>query len=70
MMFTQTDIATWMRLARSPAGPTLTFRVHSYSTMRDVVGLQKRPISLEAGKNFTPMVSPLSWNFLTFFSSC
>jgi len=43
MLFTVTKVATWMKLAKLPQGPTLTFRVDSFSLARDVRASQKRP---------------------------
>ena len=31
MMFTETELGSYMRMARLPRGPTLTFRIHSVS---------------------------------------
>lgn len=32
MMFTETELGSYMRLARLPRGPTLTFKLHNVST--------------------------------------
>lgn len=36
-VFTITEVSPYMRLARLPQGPTLTFKIHDYSLSRDVV---------------------------------
>lgn len=43
ILFTATKSATYMKMSRLPQGPTLTFRVDSFSTTRDVKASQKRP---------------------------
>ena len=46
--FSKSEIATYMRVIRLPRGPTLTFKVLSYSLGRDIVSSLKRN---EATKN-------------------
>ncbi|XP_026330458.1 protein Peter pan [Hyposmocoma kahamanoa] len=49
MLFTETELGTYMRLARLPRGPTLTFRLHNYSLARDVVSsLRKQYVIMRA----------------------
>ncbi|KAK2192009.1 hypothetical protein NP493_41g06030 [Ridgeia piscesae] len=43
IVFTKNEAAINMRLIRLPRGPTMTFKVHSYALLRDVVGALKRP---------------------------
>mmetsp|Transcript_73682 Transcript_73682/g.194299 ORF Transcript_73682/g.194299 Transcript_73682/m.194299 type:complete len:458 (-) Transcript_73682:106-1479(-) len=43
IVFTQTKAASYMKLVKLPQGPTLTFRLASYSLARDVRAAQKRP---------------------------
>lgn len=45
-IFSSTDLGTYMRLIRIPHGPTLTFKVMSYSLRSDIHKLQARPKSL------------------------
>jgi len=42
-IFSATKAATYMKLARLPQGPTLTFRVDSFTLAREVKASQKRP---------------------------
>lgn len=42
MAFTQTSTAPYWKVARLPSGPTLTFRVHEFSLMRDVRKHQRK----------------------------
>eukprot|EP00441_Pelagodinium_beii_P032857 CAMPEP_0197632826 /NCGR_PEP_ID=MMETSP1338-20131121/9387_1 /TAXON_ID=43686 ORGANISM="Pelagodinium beii, Strain RCC1491" /NCGR_SAMPLE_ID=MMETSP1338 /ASSEMBLY_ACC=CAM_ASM_000754 /LENGTH=431 /DNA_ID=CAMNT_0043204397 /DNA_START=39 /DNA_END=1331 /DNA_ORIENTATION=- len=43
VLFTATKAATYMKLARLPQGPTLTFKVDSFTLSREVRAAQKRP---------------------------
>lgn len=45
LLFSQTETATNLRIAKFPQGPTLFFRILSYALMKDVVALQKKPRS-------------------------
>ena len=45
MIFSQTASGTNLRICRTPHGPTLIFRVHHYSLMKDVAAAQIRPRS-------------------------
>ncbi|KAG8238449.1 hypothetical protein J437_LFUL002906 [Ladona fulva] len=42
LMFTRTQLSTYLRIARFPRGPTLTFRVHNYSLARDVISTVRK----------------------------
>lgn len=42
IMFTKSDIGIYMKIGRLPRGPTLTFKINSYSLIRDVVASMKR----------------------------
>ncbi|XP_037068441.1 suppressor of SWI4 1 homolog [Pollicipes pollicipes] len=44
-LFTRTQISTYMKLAKFPRGPTLTFRVHDYTLSRDVLHSLKRMVT-------------------------
>ncbi|KAL4420706.1 hypothetical protein ABPG75_010362 [Micractinium tetrahymenae] len=43
LVLTATHNASYLRIAKTPRGPTLTMRIHSYSLIRDVVAAQQRP---------------------------
>lgn len=45
LIFSQTKVGTNLRIARSPRGPTLTFRVTQYSTIKDINTIQQTPRS-------------------------
>ncbi|KAL1123169.1 hypothetical protein AAG570_002256 [Ranatra chinensis] len=42
VMFTCTELGPYMRVARLPQGPTLTFKIHDYCLARDVISSLKR----------------------------
>ncbi|KAK1317167.1 Peter Pan-like protein [Acorus calamus] len=43
MMLSKTGFGPYLRVARTPQGPTLTFKIHEYSTAADVAQSQTRP---------------------------
>ena len=43
LMLSATHNAAYLRIAKSPRGPTLTLRIHEYSLIRDVLSAQQRP---------------------------
>lgn len=45
VIFTATKLATWVKIAKLPQGPTLTFKVESFSLMSDIRAAQKKPRS-------------------------
>ncbi|CAM9842110.1 unnamed protein product [Phaeothamnion confervicola] len=56
LMLSQTEQSLNLRVARSPDGPTLTFKVTQYSLMRQVRALQKRPIDVPHAYSTSPLV--------------
>ncbi|BES91591.1 Brix [Nesidiocoris tenuis] len=42
VMFTVTDVAPYLRIAKVPRGPTLTFKIHKYILARDVASSSKK----------------------------
>jgi ribosome biogenesis protein SSF1/2 len=56
-LFSATEIGTYLRLIRIPHGPTLTFRIQSYSLMSDIHRLQARPKSVsDEDRNCAPIL--------------
>mmetsp|Transcript_34876 Transcript_34876/g.91792 ORF Transcript_34876/g.91792 Transcript_34876/m.91792 type:complete len:442 (+) Transcript_34876:101-1426(+) len=49
LILSATDKHSYLRLARSPQGPTLTFRLESYSLSGDLAAMLKRPYSAGQG---------------------
>ena len=43
IVFTKTDVGTYMKLLCVPRGPTLTFKVNEFSLTKDVLSFQKHP---------------------------
>mmetsp|Transcript_8071 Transcript_8071/g.23132 ORF Transcript_8071/g.23132 Transcript_8071/m.23132 type:complete len:443 (+) Transcript_8071:168-1496(+) len=43
LILTASENASYLRIAKSPRGPTLTMRIHNYSLMRDVLGAKQHP---------------------------
>ncbi|KAJ1649100.1 rRNA-binding ribosome biosynthesis protein [Dispira simplex] len=56
VVFSRTDSGVNMRLARLPRGPTLTFRVHTYSLIKDVLKLSKHAHPPGAEYQTSPLV--------------
>ncbi|XP_059609900.1 protein Peter pan [Phlebotomus argentipes] len=44
------------KVARLPRGPTLTFKIHQFTLMKDVIGAQKRPYMDEKSYESAPLV--------------
>lgn len=45
LIVSKTETAPYLRVARTPQGPTLTFKIHEYSLALDVAKSQLRPRS-------------------------
>ncbi|KAJ3087846.1 hypothetical protein HK102_010169 [Quaeritorhiza haematococci] len=56
LVFSRTDAGANLRMARLPRGPTLSFRINSYSLMRDIRALQKNPKSAASDFKTAPLV--------------
>lgn len=57
MMFSETDLGSYLRFARVPRGPTLTYKIHRYSTCADVAKILRRPHSPDGAEyNHPPLV--------------
>ena len=65
MLFSRTETGVNLRIARTPRGPTLHFKVHSYSLAKDVKKYQKSP--KEAANDFLnpPLVNPFKLGSLS-----
>uniref|UniRef100_A0A336KW58 CSON012370 protein n=1 Tax=Culicoides sonorensis TaxID=179676 RepID=A0A336KW58_CULSO len=55
-IFTQTETALSLKIARMPKGPTLTFKVHQYTLSRDVLSSMKTQFFDEDCYHFAPIV--------------
>lgn len=56
MILSNTKTSPYLRLARSPHGPTLTFKIHAYSLAADVARAQTRPRAPPAIFKSPPLV--------------
>ncbi|CAH0723988.1 unnamed protein product, partial [Brenthis ino] len=56
MVFTETELGLYMRLARMPRGPTLTFRIHNYSLARDVISSLKKQYVISRAFQNAPLI--------------
>nr|CAG8547356.1 344_t:CDS:2 [Entrophospora candida] len=56
LIFTQTENGTNFRLARVPRGPTLCFKVHKYSLIKDVFSSQINPKAYGLEYNSSPLL--------------
>ncbi|KAI9593677.1 Brix domain-containing protein [Syncephalis fuscata] len=56
LVFGRTETAVNLRMARVPHGPTLTFRICTYSLARDVLSSQRRPKSPGAEFQTAPLL--------------
>ncbi|CAG8459858.1 2059_t:CDS:2 [Ambispora leptoticha] len=56
LIFTRTEYGTNLRIARSPRGPTLCFKVKNYSLTRDVLASQLNPKSPGAEYHTSPLL--------------
>jgi len=43
MIFSATERSKYLKICRTPRGPTLSFRVHKYTLSREVAAAQKAP---------------------------
>ncbi|XP_060802172.1 protein Peter pan [Amyelois transitella] len=56
IMFTETAQGSYMRLARLPRGPTLTFRIHNFSLARDVISSLKKQYVMMKAFQHAPLI--------------
>lgn len=54
LAFTLTDVAPSLRIARLPAGPTLSFRVERYSLLKDITRTSRRAKSMGTVEYLSP----------------
>lgn len=56
ILLSQTDSTTNLRLGKFPQGPTLYFRILSFSLMKEVTGLQRKPRSPSSEYRTAPLL--------------
>lgn len=55
-IFSRTELGMYFKLCKLPRGPTLTFKVHSFSLARDVVSMLKKQLVFEEAFKNAPLV--------------
>ena len=56
VMFTRTDRGAYMKIARFPRGPTMTFKISSYALARDVRSALKRQVTYDKQYSNHPLL--------------
>lgn len=56
LILSKTESAPYLKVARTPHGPTLTFKIHEYSLDADIAKSQLRPRSHKDLFNNPPLV--------------
>jgi len=56
VVFTATEVGTYMKIARVPRGPTLYFKVNNYSLARDVISSLKKQLVFQKQFDHPPLV--------------
>lgn len=68
LMLKKTASALSLRVARSPQGPTLTFKIHQYSLASDIAQSQLRPRCPPDLFKKTPLVKSIFISLSLFYS--
>ncbi|XP_043249579.1 protein Peter pan [Colletes gigas] len=55
-MFTRTEQGMYFKLCRLPRGPTLSFKIHSFSLARDIISMLKKQLVYEELFKNSPLV--------------
>ncbi|CAH0558810.1 unnamed protein product [Brassicogethes aeneus] len=55
-IFSRTETGMFLKIARLPRGPTLSFKVHNFSLARDVVSSLKKQIVVEEAFKHSPLI--------------
>ncbi|KAM0729660.1 Suppressor of SWI4 1-like protein [Formica fusca] len=55
-IFTKTELGMYLKLCRVPRGPTLTFKIQSFSLARDVISMLKKQMVYEEAYKNAPLV--------------
>lgn len=55
-IFSRTEIGMYLKIARLPRGPTLTFKIHEFSLAKDVVSSLKKQIVVEEAFKHSPLL--------------
>ncbi|KYN00255.1 Suppressor of SWI4 1 like protein, partial [Cyphomyrmex costatus] len=55
-IFTKTELGVYLKLCRLARGPTLTFKIHSFSLTRDVISMLKKQLVYEEAFKSSPLL--------------
>ncbi|KAL3279517.1 hypothetical protein HHI36_017026 [Cryptolaemus montrouzieri] len=55
-VFSKTELGLYLKIARLPRGPTLTFKVQNYSLARDVISSLKKQMVVDEAFKHSPLV--------------
>ncbi|KAK9878856.1 hypothetical protein WA026_003690 [Henosepilachna vigintioctopunctata] len=55
-IFSKTDLGIYLKIARLPRGPTLTFKVQNYSLARDVISSLKKQMVVDEAFKHSPLI--------------
>ncbi|KAG5314351.1 SSF1 protein, partial [Acromyrmex insinuator] len=55
-IFTKTELGMYLKLCKLPKGPTLTFKIHSFSLTRDVISMLKKQLVYEEAFKNSPLL--------------
>ncbi|GJQ69510.1 hypothetical protein Trydic_g6610 [Trypoxylus dichotomus] len=55
-IFSRTDIGMYLKIARLPRGPTLTFKIHEFSLAKDVISSLKKQVVVEEAFKHSPLI--------------
>lgn len=56
LIVTNTQVGPCLRMMRTPSGPTLTFRIHSYSLCQDILSSVKKQMNAERMYKHAPLI--------------
>lgn len=55
-IFTRTELGMYLKIAKLPRGPTLTFKVHSFTLAKDVVSSLKKQFVFDEVFKHSPLI--------------
>lgn len=56
LIVTNTQVGPALRIMRTPKGPTLTFRIHSYSLCQDILSSVKKQLNADKMYKYPPLI--------------
>lgn len=56
LIVTNTQVGPSLRIMRTPKGPTLTFRIHSYSLSQDILSSAKKQVNADKMYKHPPLI--------------